>query len=102
MIRLMVLYGQPDDTGAFDRHYRDVHIPLAKKLPGLRRYHVSQGVTVAFGEDPAYLIAELDFDDAAAMQAGMASPEGKEAGRDMVANLASGGVRNLVFEVEEL
>jgi uncharacterized protein (TIGR02118 family) len=102
MIRLTVLYGQPDDTEAFERHYRDVHIPLAKKLPGLRRYTISRGVTVAFGEDPAYLVAELDFDDLAAMQAGMGTPEGKEAGRDMVANLASGGVRNLVYEVEEV
>jgi uncharacterized protein (TIGR02118 family) len=102
MIRLTVLYGQPDDTGAFDRHYRDVHIPLAKKLPGLRRYTVSRGVAVAFGEDPAYLVAELDFDDLAALQAGMGTPEGQEAGRDMVANLASGGVRNLIYEVEEV
>jgi uncharacterized protein (TIGR02118 family) len=102
MIRLTVLYGQPDDTEAFDRHYRDVHIPLAKKLPGLRRYTVSRGVAVAFGEDPAYLVAELDFDDLAALQAGMGTPEGQEAGRDMVANLASGGVRNLIYEVEEV
>jgi uncharacterized protein (TIGR02118 family) len=101
MMRLMVLYGRPDDTEAFDRHYREVHIPLAKKLPGLRAYTVSQGVAVAFGEDPAYLVAELDFDDTAALQAAMATPEGQEAGRDMVANLASGGVRNLVFEVSE-
>jgi uncharacterized protein (TIGR02118 family) len=102
MIRLTVLYGQPDDTEAFDRHYRDVHIPLAKKLPGLRRYTVSRGVAVAFGEDPAYLVAELDFDDLATLQAGMGTPEGQEAGRDMVANLASGGVRNLIYEVEEV
>jgi uncharacterized protein (TIGR02118 family) len=97
----MVLYGRPDDTDAFDRHYRDVHIPLAKKLPGLRRYTVSRGVNAAFGEDAAYLIAELDFDDAAALQASMGTAEGKAAGADMVANLASGGVRNLVFEVDE-
>lgn len=98
----MVLYGRPDDTEAFDRHYRDVHIPLAKKVPGLRRYTVSRGVKVVFGEDPAYLVAELDFDDAAAMQESMGSAEGRAAGSDMVANLASGGVRNLVFEVGEV
>jgi uncharacterized protein (TIGR02118 family) len=102
MMRLMVLYGRPQDTEAFDRHYRDVHIPLAKKLPGLRRYTVTRGVNVAFGEDPAYLVAELDFDDAAALQASMGSPEGKAAGADMAANLASGGVRNLVCEIDEV
>jgi uncharacterized protein (TIGR02118 family) len=98
----MVLYSQPADTAAFDRHYQEVHVPLAKKLPGLLRYTVSRGVTMVFGEDPAYLVAELDFPDAAAMEAAMGSPEGQEAGQDMVANLASGGVRNLVFEVDEV
>jgi uncharacterized protein (TIGR02118 family) len=102
MSRLIVLYSQPDDTEAFDRHYQEVHIPLAKKMPGLLRYTVSRGVTVAFGEDPVYLIAELDFADQAAMDAALGSPEGRAAGRDMVANLAAGGVRNLVFEAEEL
>jgi uncharacterized protein (TIGR02118 family) len=102
MVRFLVLYGPPDDTEAFDRHYRDVHIPLAKQLPGLRRYTVSRGVTVLTGEDPSYLIAELDFDDEDALKEALGSPAGRAAGRDMVANLASGGVRNLVFEFDEV
>jgi uncharacterized protein (TIGR02118 family) len=102
MTRLLVLYSRPDDTEAFDRHYQEVHVPLAKKMPGLLRYTVSRGVTVAFGEDPVYLLAELDFADHAALDAALASPEGREAGRDMVTHLASGGVRNLVFEADEV
>jgi uncharacterized protein (TIGR02118 family) len=101
MVRLMVLYNPPDDTAAFDRHYRDVHIALAKQLPGLRRFTCSRSVTVMQGEDPSYLIAEMDFDDEAAMQEALRSPEGRAAGRDMVANLASGGVRNLVLQLDE-
>jgi uncharacterized protein (TIGR02118 family) len=101
MVRLMVLYSTPDDTDAFDRHYRDVHIPLAQRLPGLRRFTFSRSVTAVQGEDPAYLIAELDFDDDAAMQEALRSPEGRAAGRDMVDNLASGGVRNLVLQLDE-
>ena len=97
----MVLYGRPDDTDAFDRHYRDVHIPLAKQLPGLRKYTVSRGVAVTTGEDSSYLVAELDFDDPAALQAAMGSAEGRAAGKDMAGNLASGGVRTLVFEHDE-
>lgn len=102
MMRLMVIYGRPDDTDAFDRHYRDVHVPLAKQIPGLRRYTVSRGVTVVQGEDPVYLIAELDWDDMAALQAAMGSSVGQAAGADVAANLASGGVRNLIFEVDEV
>ena len=97
MVRLMVIYGRPDDTDAFDRHYRDVHVPLAKQMPGLRQYTVSRGVTVVQGEDPVYLIAELDWDDMAALQAGVGSSVGRAAGADVAANLASGGVRNLRF-----
>jgi uncharacterized protein (TIGR02118 family) len=101
MVRLMVLYGRPDDTETFDRHYRDVHIPLAKQLSGLRRYTVSRGVAVTTGEDSSYLVAELDFDDQAALEAALGSPGGRAAGKDMITNLASGGVRTLVFEVDE-
>ena len=36
MVRFIVLYDKPEDTEAFDRHYREIHIPLTKKLPGLR------------------------------------------------------------------
>ena len=37
MARFVVMYDTPSDVGAFERHYNDVHIPLAKQYPGLRR-----------------------------------------------------------------
>jgi uncharacterized protein (TIGR02118 family) len=61
--RFLVLWGTPHDPEEFDRHYRDVHIPLAKQIPGLRRYMVSRGALPVRGGDPYYCIAELDFDD---------------------------------------
>jgi uncharacterized protein (TIGR02118 family) len=27
---------------AFDKHYFEAHVPIAKKIPGLRKYEVSQ------------------------------------------------------------
>ena len=41
MAQMVVVYKTPDDVEAFDRHYFGVHAPLAKKLPGLRKYEVS-------------------------------------------------------------
>jgi len=38
MARFIVMYDTPSDVEAFERHYNDVHIPLAKQYPGLRRY----------------------------------------------------------------
>jgi uncharacterized protein (TIGR02118 family) len=100
MVRFLVLYNTPDDPEAFDRHYRDVHIPLAKKLPGLRRYTVSRGTTTVRGQS-FYLVAELDWDDMESMQAAFASPEGKAAAED-VPTFATGGSGSMVFEVEEV
>lgn len=45
MARFVVMYDTPSDIEAFERHYREVHIPLAKQLPGLRRYTVSHDAT---------------------------------------------------------
>ena len=59
--RFLALYETPDDPETFDRHYRQVHIPLLRRLPGLRRYTVSRDVTALFGA-PFYLIAELEWD----------------------------------------
>jgi len=28
---------------AFDKHYFEAHVPIAKKIPGLRKYEVGQG-----------------------------------------------------------
>ena len=42
MGRMVVIYNTPRDPAAFDAHYFAVHVPLAKKLPGLRRYEVSK------------------------------------------------------------
>jgi uncharacterized protein (TIGR02118 family) len=40
---VVVMYKTPKDTAAFDKHYSEKHIPLAKKIPGLRKYAISQG-----------------------------------------------------------
>ncbi len=32
--RFVVMYDTPSDVDAFERHYNDVHIPLAKQYPG--------------------------------------------------------------------
>jgi uncharacterized protein (TIGR02118 family) len=34
--RFLALYKTPPDPEAFDRHYHQTHIPLIRRLPGLR------------------------------------------------------------------
>ena len=63
MARMVVIYKTPADSAVFDKHYFDVHIPLAKGLPGLKRYEVSKGPIVALaGATDTYLIGTLHFD----------------------------------------
>lgn len=97
MARLLVLYNQPADPAAFDLYYSETHIPLAKRIPGLRSYVVSSGgVGLIAGAQPSHLVAELEFDSMADLQAAMASAEGQAAAADL-ANFASGGVTILAF-----
>jgi uncharacterized protein (TIGR02118 family) len=95
---LLVLYKTPKDPAAFDKHYAEIHIPLAKKMPGLKSYRVSRGpVTLAGGQSNVHMTATLTFDSLAALQAALDAPEGKAAGAD-VPNFASGGAELYMFE----
>lgn len=74
MQRITIQYAAPADADSFDRHYRDVHVPLAAKVPGLRRFTLSH--PRGLGADPGiHLVAELWFDDADALKAALRSPE---------------------------
>lgn len=98
MARLVVLYRRPADAAAFDRYYVDHHVPLAKAIPGLQSYEVSDGaVSTPAGPAPYHLVATLSFESMGALQQGMGSAEGRAAAAD-VAEFASGGVEMLIFD----
>jgi uncharacterized protein (TIGR02118 family) len=102
MICLSVLYGNPQDTEAFDRYYNENHIALASKLPGLKAYNVIRPISLNPNEkSPYHLIALLYFEDMAAMQQAFASPEGQAAAGDLP-NFATGGVTMLAGEQQIL
>ena len=102
MAHVVVMYKTPKDAAAFDKYYVETHIPLAKKIPGLRKYEDSQGpVATPAGPSGFHLIATLYFDNMAAVQAGMGSAEGKAAGAD-VQKFATGGADMLLFDNHEV
>jgi uncharacterized protein (TIGR02118 family) len=47
VVRFLVLDDEPADAADVDRHYPQVHVPLANSLPGLRRDTVSRSGTRA-------------------------------------------------------
>jgi uncharacterized protein (TIGR02118 family) len=72
--RLTVQYERPDDVEAFRARYLDQHVPLCRTLPGLVAASFSFPRPLGPATTP-FLVAELDFADAAALKAAMRSPE---------------------------
>jgi uncharacterized protein (TIGR02118 family) len=83
MAGLVAIYRKPADVEAFEKHYFGTHIPLAKTMPGLRKYEVSSGpVSVLAGPTDIFLIGTVYFDDVEAMKQAFASPEGRATAAD--------------------
>jgi uncharacterized protein (TIGR02118 family) len=100
MLQLTVLYGQPQDPAAFDRYYQETHVSLAKRLPGLKGYTVNKPTSLDPQErSPYYLIADLYFENAGALQAALQSSEGQAAAGDLQ-NFATDGVTLVAGEVQ--
>ena len=98
MAKLVAMYKAPNDAKAFDDYYYSTHVPIAKKISGLRNYEVSNGTVASpAGDAPYYLIATLSFDSMEALQKALGSAEGVAAGNDL-ANFATGGVELIVFD----
>jgi uncharacterized protein (TIGR02118 family) len=92
MTRLTVLYGRPADPAAFDRYYHEVHIPIARRMKGLKGWTIGKCEAATPGaEPPYYLIVGLYADTRADLEAALASPEGRATVAD-VPNFATGGV----------
>ncbi|MER6565553.1 EthD family reductase [Streptomyces sp. NPDC001093] len=100
-VRFLALYETPADPEAFDRHYREVHIPLGRRLPGLRRYTVGRETAPVRGGAPYYLVATLEWDSAAELRAAFASPEGRATAADAARLAELAPVHSLILTLEE-
>ena len=83
---LVALYKRPEGGDealrTFWRRYRDEHMPLIAKVPGLRgtkTWNVAQNYA---GED-LIALTEMRFDDRAALDTAMASDEMRAAGKNL-------------------
>jgi uncharacterized protein (TIGR02118 family) len=43
MAKLLVIYKTPTDVAAFDTYYKEVHLPLAGKMPHVQKVEISKG-----------------------------------------------------------
>lgn len=80
MVKVIILLPRRAGRGQqeFRRYLDEKHLPLVRRLPGLQRLVVNYAVPAPDGTTPAYdAIAEDWFENAEAMQAALASPEGQ-------------------------
>jgi uncharacterized protein (TIGR02118 family) len=96
----LALYETPADPEAFDQHYREIHIPLGRRLPGLRRYTISHDAAAVRGA-PCYLVADLEWESMDELRAAFASPEGQATAADAARLQELAPVRSMIFTTEE-
>ena len=104
MARMVVNYPAPKNIEVFDRHYFDIHVPLAKRISGLRKYEVSEGpIKMPIGTSHVHRIGTLYFDDLAAIERAFASVEGQAAGADRrLFAPDDSGVQMFLFDTREV
>ena len=85
----------------FSRYWREVHGPIGRRIPGLRRLVQSHSVSHPNDMSPAAFdgMAELWFDDIAALEVARRSPEWRASSADEV-NFID-GTRTALFLTEE-
>lgn len=81
------LAGGPAGLAAADRHYLDVHVPMARRLPGLRHYLIGKLSAADNARTDRYRSAILVFDSQQALHDAFASPIGTEILRDRDASI---------------
>lgn len=82
---MVVLFRRPEfSPEQFRRHLEDVHGPLARKLPGLRKYVQNYPCADPKRRPPEWdAIVELYFDSRDAMENAWASPQGAVSDADL-------------------
>ena len=101
MHKTTILFGYPADPAAFDRHYHEVHIPLTRKLKGIKGLTIGKLDASDNGEKaPYYVITSIYTDSREVLDAALATPEGQAVLKD-TPNFVTGGF-TLLHDDEEV
>src|SRR5689334_15672009 len=93
---LLVLYPIPKDIQAFDRAYREEHLPYAgPRLKGATGVKTQRVVGPGFAPPPYHLMSDVSFPTLDALKACAGSASGKEA-LAHAASISSGGAPMLI------
>ena len=101
MAKMTVIYKTPKDIAFFEKHYFEVHIPLAKQLPGIIKYEISKGPVLSLtGHSDVYLVANLYFDSVEVMIESFKSDIGQQCAADRKILASDDEVQIYVYDVK--
>lgn len=98
---LLILYPTPKDPVAFDRAYREQHLPFAgPRLSGATGVATKRVVGPAFAPPPYHLMSDVSFPSLDALKACAASAGGQEA-LQHAASISTGGAPTVLVVIED-
>lgn len=83
MTKLVVMYPKPDDPAHFDKHFRDKHMPLVEKMPGLQGFSYGPAKGPDGADGAFFWVFNGTFASADAIGKALGSPEGEAAVADI-------------------
>lgn len=99
-VKLTVIYDNPTDPDAFEKHYTETHVPLAGKVPNVQKLETAKVFPKEDGSPtPAYRTADLYFADYDTAVATIGTDEGQKLLAD-AQELGSAGVKFLLSDIE--
>ena len=103
MVRIVSLHRLPPDPASYDDYYRRVHIPIARRIPGVRKIRFGHVRKMEDGSSPPFhLVSDVYFDDMPSLESALESPEMAAALGD-VPNFAAPGAITIMFcETEDV
>ena len=90
MVKVLILFGVPEDAGKFDEYFEATHRALLKALPGVHQLIINRVLGVVAGDLPYHLIVEIHFQSEQQMQSSLNSEAGQAMARNY-SNFATGG-----------
>ncbi|HUI29572.1 MAG TPA: EthD family reductase [Candidatus Acidoferrales bacterium] len=100
MVKLVALFKKPPNANSFEEHYQNVHIPLIKVMPGIKKIELSKITGAPMSQSQFYRMAEMYFENQQALNASMMSSEGITAAKDLM-SFAKDVVQMFFAEVED-
>jgi len=99
---LLVMYPQPEDAAAFDRAYKEQHLPYAgPRLEGATSVVSKRVAGSPTGQPGFYAISDVTFASLAALQACAGSAGAKEA-LAHAASISTGGPPTVLVVTDDL